>query len=117
MYSCAMVPPMMPGVRLDLVELEAAARVDAVVGLLVQGVALVEAGLVAVERVGVLHRELAGAQDAALGPRLVALLDLDVVPDLRQVAIAADRLRGVQRDDLLVRDREHEVAVGAVAAA
>ena len=49
------------------------------------------------------------------GPRLVALLDLDVVPDLRQVAIAADRLRGVQRDDLLVRDREHELAVGAVA--
>ena len=50
-----------------------------------------------------------------LRPRLVALLDLDVVPDLRQVAIAADRLRGVQRDDLLVRDREHELAIGAVA--
>ena len=50
----------------------------------------------------------------ACGPRLVALLDLDVVPDLRQVAVRAHARGGVQGDDLLVRHRQHEVAADAV---
>ncbi len=102
------------GVRLDLPVDEAAAIEDARVRLLVQRVALVQARHVAVERVGVLHRELAGAQDAAGGPRLVALLRLDVVPDLREIAPGAQLARRVQGDHLLVRHRQHEVAPDAI---
>jgi hypothetical protein len=42
-----------------------------------------EAVLVDVEGVRVLHEELAGTQDTRLGPGLVAELPLEVVPDLR----------------------------------
>ena len=86
------------------------ARVRAVLRL----VALLEAGLVRVEGVGVLHDELAGAQHAGAGARLVALLDLEVVEDERQVAVGAHDLRDVERDRLLVRHREHEWGAFAV---
>ena len=60
-----------------------------------QLVALVEPRRVAVEGVGVLHDELARAQHAGARARLVALLDLEVVEDQRQVAVGADDLRDV----------------------
>ena len=66
-----------------------------VVGAAVPLVLLVEAGLVAVERVGVLHHELARAQDAGARARLVALLDLELVEEERQVAVGADVVRHV----------------------
>jgi hypothetical protein len=47
-------------------------------------------------------------------PRLVALLGLEVVEDQRQVAVGAHDLRHVQRDDLLVRHRQHHVGAPAV---
>ena len=47
-------------------------------------------------------------------PRLVALLDLDVVEDQRQVAVGADDLRDVRGDDLLVGHREHQLGALAV---
>ena len=74
------------GVGLDLPVRQPAAIEDAPVGDLVQGVGRVETLAVAIERVGVLHRELAGAKHPAGRTRLVALLRLDVVPDLREVA-------------------------------
>ena len=101
-------------VGLDAVEAQAGALHDAVVRGDVELVALLEPRGVAVERVGVLHDELARAQDAGARARLVALLDLDVVEDQRQVAIGADDLRDVQRDRLLVRHREHEIRALAV---
>ena len=70
-----------PDVGLDSVPAQTAAVEDAVVGLHVQPVGCVEALLVAVERVGVLHDELARAQDAGARAWLIALLDLDVVED------------------------------------
>ena len=73
-----------------------------------------QALLVAVERVGVLHDELAGAQHAGARARLVALLDLEVVEAERQVAVGAHDLRDVRRDALLVRHREHHVGALAV---
>ena len=85
-------------VGVDLVEPDPRPLEDAVVGDLVARVALVEPGAIAVERVRVLHDELARAQHAGLRARLVPLLDLDVVPDLRQVTVRADRLGRVQRD-------------------
>ena len=103
-----------PDVRLDPVPLEPAAVEDAVVGLDVQVVAVLQAVRVAVERVGVLHDELARPQDARARARLVPLLDLDVVEDQRQVAVGAHHLRDVHRHVLLVRHGEHQVGAPAV---
>ncbi len=41
--------------------------------------------------------------------RLVALLDLEVVDDQRQVAVGAHELGDVEGDRLLVGHREHEL--------
>ncbi len=101
-------------VGLDAVPAQAGAFHDAVVGADVQLVALVEAGGVAVEGVGVLHDELARAQHPGARARLVALLDLEVVEDQRQVAVGAHGLRDVRGDGLLVGHREHELGALAV---
>src|SRR5205823_7881770 len=93
--------------------LEPAALEDPVVGLLVQPEAVLEARRVAVERVRVLHDELADAEEAAAGTRLVAVLRLEVVPPLRELPVAADLAR-VRRERLLVRQRQDVLAPGAV---
>ena len=67
----------------------------------------VEARLVAVERVRVLHDELANAQQPAARPRLLALLRREVVPGLRQLAVRLNLAR-VERHRLLVGERQHE---------
>ena len=73
-----------------------------------------QAGLIAVKTVGILHHELARAQDPGPRARLVALLDLEVVEDQRQIAVGADRLGDMKRDSLLVRHREHQLRALAV---
>ena len=77
-------------------------------------VALVEPRPVAVERVRVLHHELAHADEPAARARLVAELRLEVVDDHRQLAIAADEVAGELGDDLLVGHRDDRVAARAV---
>ena len=94
------------GVGLDHQELQPAAREDAPVDGLVLGVAGVQARLVDVERVGVLHQELAHTQQARLGARLVAKLGLDLVPDLRELFVAAQLVCGDLGHDLLVSHGE-----------
>ena len=101
-------------VALDHHAVDAAARVDAVVGADVQPVALLQRLVAHVEAVGVLHDELARAQDAALGPRLVALLGLEVVPHLRELLVAVDLARGEPGDDLFVGHRQRHVGALAV---
>ena len=101
-------------VALDHHEREAAALEDAVVGADVQAVALLQGLLAHVQAVRVLHDELARAQDAALGPRLVALLGLEVVPELRQLLVAVDLARREPRDDLFVRHGQGHVRALAV---
>ena len=101
-------------VALDHHAVDAAARVDAVVGADVQPVALLQRLVAHVEAVGVLHDELARAQDAALGPRLVALLGLEVVPHLRELLVAVDLPRGEPGDDLFVRHGQRHVGALAV---
>ena len=93
--------------------LDPAALEDPVVRALVLLEAHLEAGLVAVERVGVLHDELPHPQQPTPGTRLVTALRLEVVERLRQVAVRAE-LREVKRHRLLVRHREDEVAAAAV---
>jgi hypothetical protein len=84
----------------------------------VRGVHLVVADArrveVAVERVRVLHRELAASHDAEPRPALVAELGLDMVEISRQRAIAAQLLTGDVRDDFLARRLDDEVAVMAI---
>src|SRR5207245_9699164 len=63
---------------------------------------------------GILHQELACAQHARPWARLVALLRLDLVPDLWEVAVGTDLTRGEPGDDLLVGHPEAQVAPVAI---
>src|SRR5437868_6303220 len=101
-------------VRLHDAEAQAAALEDFAVRPLVRGVRTIERGHVGIEGVGILHHELARAQHARAGPGLVALLRLDLIPDLGEIAIGADGARRQPRDDLFVRHAQAHVAVIAV---
>jgi hypothetical protein len=79
----------------------------------VQPKAAVEPFLVSIETVRVLHDELARADQAGAWPWLVTILGLDVVQQLREVAVRPNLAR-VERHRLLMGHREHEVPVVAV---
>ncbi len=96
-----------PDVGLAAVPADAAAIEDPLVGTGLQLVGAPQSLLVAVEGVGVLHRELAGAQDSGARARLVALLGLDVEEHQRQVAVGAHVAGHVGGDRLLVGHRQH----------
>ncbi len=102
-----------PGLRLDSVDLEAAALEAPLVGLRVQAEAQVEPVVVPVERVGVLHDELPDAEESPSRPWLVPVLRREVVEHLRQVAIALDLLH-VEREGLLVRHRQDELTAASI---
>ena len=101
-------------VLVDHPAVDAAALVDAVVGADVLLVAHLERLVVDVEAVGVLHEELARAQDAALGARLVAFLGLDVVPELGELPVGVDLARRQPGDDLFVGHGQRHVGAPAV---
>ena len=73
-----------------------------------------EAGIVDVERIGVLHDELAAAKDPRARPRLVAVLGLDLVEDDGQVLVGGVLALDEQREHLLVRGPEQVVRALAV---
>ena len=102
-----------PALGLNLVRLDAAALEDAVI----RGAVLLErderALLVAIERIRVLHDELANPQEAAARARLVTILGLKVVPELRQLLVRLDLAR-VEGERLLVRERQNELPARAV---
>ena len=79
-----------------------------------QIVAFVEPFLVQIEGVAVLHDELPHAQQACLRSRLIAKLGLDLVPDLRQLLVAAQLAARNRRHDLLMRHAEAEIGAFAV---
>ena len=101
-------------VRLDGDGRHAAAREDAPVGLEHRLVGGAEAVLVGIEGVGVLHRELAHAHQAAARPSLVAELGLDLVERDGQVAVGAGVIGEEAGDHLLMRRPEHELAPALV---
>ncbi len=103
-----------PDVGADLDVFEADAGEDAVVGGFVQGVRGVEPGGVDIQRVRILHRELADADQAAAGARLVPELGLQVIDDLRQLAVGVDLAGRQVGDDFLVGHRQHQVAFGPI---
>ena len=91
---------------------EAVERLD--VGVAVALVGDLEPGVVDVEAVGVLHHELAAAQQAGAGPGLVAVLRLDLVDAQRQVLVRRVQVLDEQREHLLVRRRHDEVVAAPV---
>ena len=90
------------GVRVDHHVLQPAAVEDAAVGVVVLEIRDVEPGGVHVERVRVLHDELAHAQQARLGTGLVAELGLNLIPDLGKLLVAAQFLAGDRGHDLFM---------------
>ncbi len=67
-----------------------------------QIVAIIKGFFIHVECVAVFHDELPSANHAAARPFLVAELHLYLVPDLRQIAVGADRVACVITDYLFV---------------
>ena len=78
------------------------------------GIALLQSLVACVEAVGVLHDELTRAKDSALGAGFVALLGLDVVPELRKLLVAVYLTRCQPGDDLFVGHSERHVRAFAV---
>ena len=96
----------------DVVEAEPVEGAD--VGLAVRGVRRVEPLVGGVEGVGVLHDELAAAQDAGAGTRLVAVLGLDLVEPDGQVLVGGVEVLHREGEHLLVRGAEQVVVALAV---
>ncbi len=107
MYSCGAGAAHHPHVGLDPVPAQPATIEDAVIGPGLQLIGASQPLLVAVEGVGVLHRELPSPQHPGPRPRLVPLLRLQVEQHQRQIAIRPNLAGDVVGDALLVRHRQH----------
>ena len=101
----------LPGIRLDDHQIQTEAVEDPLVRLVHDAVRLAHAVLVAVDRIGVLHQELATAKQPEPRPELVAVLPLDLVDVHRQVAVRRQIAGREQRDDLLLRGAEDQLAI------
>ena len=104
----------LPGVRGDRAESQSQAREDARIGVVHRLVALLEARVVRVEGVGVLHRELARAHHAESRTDLVAELGLDLVEVHGQLPVALHFLAQDVAEHFLRGGRVAELAFGAV---
>jgi hypothetical protein len=96
----------------DVVEAEPVE--DADVRRAVGVVAGLQPRVVDVEAVGVLHDELAAAQETGARAGLVAVLRLDLVERERQVLVGGVQVLDREREHLLVRGAEEHVGVLAV---
>ena len=97
------------GVGFHWAEGQPAAGEDGLVRLVHLPVALLCAGFVGVERVGVLHDELAPAHQPEARPDLVPELGLDLVEVRRELPVGADLAPHQVGDHFLVRRPEAEV--------
>ena len=102
------------GRRLHRPEAQTAALEDTRVGRVHHVVLAFAVGVVGVERVRVLHQELAPAHEAEARTDLVAELRLHLIKRLRQLAVGADLAPHDVGDDLLVRRAEAEVPIVAI---
>ena len=75
---------------------------------------MVQAGIVHMERVGVLHDELTRAHQAEARPDLVAELGLDLIDRQRQLLVAAHVAFDVIGDDFFVRGPEAVLTLGPI---
>ena len=92
MNSCDCDPPIAPESASTTMYFSPQRSEDAAVDGIVFLVEDVEPGGIDVERVRVLHDELANAQQAGLRARLVAKLGLDLIPDLGKLLVTAHLL-------------------------
>ena len=96
------------------VSLQTAPLKDAAIGVVVFPISRVQAGRVHVERVGILHNELAHAQEPRFRPLLIAKLGLNLIPDLRQLLVAAQFAARGGGDHFFVGHAQTQVALKAV---
>ena len=106
--------PNAAGIRLHGTEVQAHAGEDGVIGVVHGVVAALQAGLVEMEAVGVLHQKLAGTHDTEARSHLVAELQLDLVKVDGQLLVAAQFAPSEVRDDFLVGRAVDEFALMAV---
>ena len=78
-----------PGVRLHHHELQPASIKNFAIALMVLLIRNIQPGGIQIERVRVLHDELPHSQQPRFRPRLIAEFRLYLIPDLRQLLIAA----------------------------
>ena len=90
-------------------DLQAQALENALVCGAVRHVRLVQALIVNVEGVGVLHDELAAAQQTRAGARLIAVLGLNLVQVDRQVLVGGVQVLHQQGEHFLVGGRQQHV--------
>ena len=102
------------GVGLDDTITKAHALGDVDICLAHQGVGCLKPGLVGIEAVGVLHNELAGAQQAETRTALVAELKLNMVKITRKVLVGAQLVLHQVGDDLFVRGTKAELVAMTV---
>src|SRR5947208_11966709 len=69
----------------------------------------IEAARIKIERVRILHDELADSQQTGFRPRLIAKLCLNLIPDLRQLLITTQLATSNGCDDLLMSHSEAHV--------
>jgi len=67
-----------------------------------------------IERIGVLHRELAATEQPSARPRFVSELGLDLIQVLGQIPVALHLAARQIGDDLLVRRSEVVIRVLAI---
>ena len=108
------VPAHRPGVRLDAYRIEPHPLERALVCAVLRRVALLQAGLVDVEAIRVLHHELADTEKPRARSRLVATFRLEVIDDLRHLFVALDLLHRMEMHELLVRVAHHELTAVVV---
>ncbi len=77
-------------VRTDRNGGHAAAVEDVEIGLIMRAILLVQTRVVHVQRIRIFHREFAHADEARARARIVAELGLDVIHQLRQLAIRSN---------------------------
>ena len=106
--------PNAAGIRLHGAEVQTHAGENGVVGVVHGVVAALQAGLVEMEAVGVLHQKLAGTHDTEARSHLVAELQLDLVKVDGQLLVAAQFAPSEVRDDFLVGRAVDEFALMAV---
>ncbi len=94
--------------------LEAETLEDPLVGVALRHVRGILPLVGVVERVRVLHRELASAQEAGAGARLIAVLVLDLVDRQRQVLVRRVQVLDEEREHLLVGRGEQVVGAATV---
>ena len=102
------------GGRLDDDVLEAETVKDLDVGAAVGVIRGLQAGVVHIEGVGVLHDELATSQQACSRANLVSILGLDLVDRQRQILVGAVEVLDRQREHLFVCGAQQVVRTLAV---